>query len=472
MIFSLNAHNGETAASPCLVQIKYYSIQVGFTLFRIDVRYQNLTFIGEGTFGCVVSALDTTYNRMVAIKKIREPLLQRDTMKRVIRELKISTHCTGHENILSIYDVMVDPPDLPEFEDLYIVTSLFEASLGSVIRSNQHLTEQHYQYFLYQTLRGLKYIHSADIIHRDLKPSNLLVNSSCDLAICDFGSGRSTSYSTEDPLTRNVVDLFYRAPELLCDNPSYGKSVDIWSVGCIFAELITRVPFFKGENPSHQLKVILSKIDSPSDKERLKFIKNKNALNTVLNHNSDVSSVPHFGFNFPDGASYLILDLLKKMLQFCPEDRITADNALKHPFLQQLHEQNAGRNCSAIFNYSFQLPIQIRNAEDNSGLAQTSLASSVRSKSTSSSSSYSGSSNSGSSHSSGSSASTDSCCMDQDDLGDNPQSAEEIARKNFVINQMLRKETRLVVIHEVMKYRPVSQQMIAFVTYASDKYVA
>lgn len=469
MSFTLDAHGGETvASSPCLVQIKYYTIQVGFTLFRIDVRYQNLTFIGEGSFGCVVSALDTTYSRMVAIKKIREPLLQRDTMKRVIRELKISTHCTGHENIVSVYDVMVDPPDVPEFEDLYIVTSLFEASLGSVIRSNQNLTEQHYQYFLYQTLRGLKYMHSADIVHRDLKPSNLLVNSSCDLALCDFGSGRSTSYSTEDPLTRNVVDLFYRAPELLCDNSSYGKSVDIWSVGCIFAELITRVPFFKGENPSHQLKVILSKIDSPSNKERLKFIKNKNALNIVLSHNSDVSSVPHFGFNFPDGASYLILDLLKKMLQFCPEDRITADNALKHPFLQQLHTQNPDRNCSVIFNYSFQLPFQSKNADGrfNTELDQTTLASSVRSKSTSSSSSGSGSSNN-----SGSSASTDSCYMDQDDLADNVQNAEEIARKNFVIDQMLRKETRLVVIHEVMKYRPVSQQMIAFVTYASDKYV-
>jgi len=111
--------------------------------------------------------------------------------------------------------------------------------------TRQELTDQHFQYFLYQILRGLKYIHSGNVLHRDLKPSNLLVNSNCDLAVCDFGLARGFATEGEDTLTEYVVTRWYRAPELLCEAPHYGRAVDVWGVGCIFAELLVHDAFFQ-----------------------------------------------------------------------------------------------------------------------------------------------------------------------------------------------------------------------------------
>lgn len=109
------------------------------------------------------------------------------------------------------------------------------------------------QYFLYQILRGLKYIHSANVIHRDLKPSNLLLNANCDLKICDFGLARPTSEN--ECMTEYVVTRWYRAPELLL-NSDYTAAIDIWSVGCIFLELMNRRPLFPGRDHVHQMRLL------------------------------------------------------------------------------------------------------------------------------------------------------------------------------------------------------------------------
>lgn len=110
------------------------------------------------------------------------------------------------------------------------------------------------QYFLYQLLRGLKYIHSANVLHRDLKPSNLLLNANCDLKICDFGLARTTSET--DFMTEYVVTRWYRAPELLLNCSEYTAAIDIWSVGCIFMEIIRREPLFPGKDYVQQLTLI------------------------------------------------------------------------------------------------------------------------------------------------------------------------------------------------------------------------
>lgn len=111
------------------------------------------------------------------------------------------------------------------------------------------------QYFLYQILRGLKYIHSANVLHRDLKPSNLLLNANCDLKICDFGLARITSET--DFMTEYVVTRWYRAPELLLNSSEYTAAIDVWSVGCIFMELMDRKPLFPGRDHVHQLRLLL-----------------------------------------------------------------------------------------------------------------------------------------------------------------------------------------------------------------------
>lgn len=110
------------------------------------------------------------------------------------------------------------------------------------------------QYFLYQILRGLKYVHSANVLHRDLKPSNLLLNANCDLKIGDFGLARTTSET--DFMTEYVVTRWYRAPELLLNCSEYTAAIDIWSVGCILGEIMTRKPLFPGKDYVHQLRLI------------------------------------------------------------------------------------------------------------------------------------------------------------------------------------------------------------------------
>ena len=119
------------------------------------------------------------------------------------------------------------------------------------------LTEKHHEYFLYQLLRGLKYIHSAGILHRDLKPSNLLLNEDCDLQICDFGLARAQLSSETDDmitvtpnaiLTDYITTRWYRAPEVMTSWKEYTTAIDVWATGCIFAEMLLGKPLFPGQD--------------------------------------------------------------------------------------------------------------------------------------------------------------------------------------------------------------------------------
>lgn len=145
-----------------------------------------------------------------------------------------------------------------------------ETDLGAIIKSNQALTDEHIQFFLYQLLRGLKYIHSAGILHRDLKPRNLLVNTNCDLKICDFGLARADIpllQTNSVVLTDYITTRWYRAPEVLLSWKNYSKAIDIWSVGCILAEMMIRKPFFKGQESEEQLQIIIDYLGYPKDEE-------------------------------------------------------------------------------------------------------------------------------------------------------------------------------------------------------------
>ena len=135
-------------------------------------------------------------------------------------------------------------PSYGDFEELYIVLDYMDTDLHKIIYSSNVITDEHIQYFIYQILRGLKYIHSANVIHRDLKPSNILVNSNCHLKICDFGLARG--YQEADYLTEYVVTRWYRAPEIMCSSDAYDYKIDVWATGCILAELLMRNPIFPG----------------------------------------------------------------------------------------------------------------------------------------------------------------------------------------------------------------------------------
>ena len=320
---------------------KYHSVPLGRDAFYIDVRYSNLRPIGGGSYGVVCAADDAATGRRVAIKKIANVFGDLVDAKRILREIKLLRHFGRHENIVQVKDLVTVPPNTIDFQDVYIVTNLMESDLDRIITSRQALTNQHHQYFLYQILRGLKYIHSAHVLHRDLKPSNLLVNGNCDLAICDFGLARGVD-DEAGKLTEYVVTRWYRAPELLCEARDYGPPIDVWSVGCVFAEMLRRKPFFRGDTPQHQLETIVSVLGRPSPK----------ALAAVEHGCTDERH--EFKSYFPRDSSSTALDLLQQMLVFDPAERASVEQCLEHPYLSDLHGQMPEPLCEDAFDFEFE----------------------------------------------------------------------------------------------------------------------
>ncbi|VDL95959.1 unnamed protein product [Schistocephalus solidus] len=151
--------------------------------------------------------------------------------------------------IIDIRDVILVGNTLETMKDVYIVQTLMDTDLCKLLKA-QRLANDHICYFLYQILRGLKYIHSANVLHRDLKPSNLLINANCDLKICDFGLARMNDpeHDHNGILTEYVATRWYRAPEIMLNSKGYTRSIDVWSVGCIFAEMFDSRPLFPGKH--------------------------------------------------------------------------------------------------------------------------------------------------------------------------------------------------------------------------------
>lgn len=226
-------------------------------IFELPQRYEPIKMIGKGTYGAVVSANDKLGEKGVAIKKLSK-IDDIIDAKRVLREIVIMKNLK-HENILGLLDVVYIPKQDETLGDVYLVTELMETDLNKVIRSKQELSDEHISYFTYQILRAFKFIHSANIIHRDLKPSNILLTENWDLKLCDFGLSRNLSIQRGEDLTEYVVTRFYRAPEIMLSSHSYSSSVDVWSIGCTLAEIITGKVLFPGENYIEQVNIILEK---------------------------------------------------------------------------------------------------------------------------------------------------------------------------------------------------------------------
>ncbi|KAA8917712.1 hypothetical protein TRICI_000151 [Trichomonascus ciferrii] len=321
--------------------------------FTIDRRFQITKELGHGAYGIVCSAKYTgsPEGPGVAIKKVTNIFSKKILCKRALRELKLLNHFRGHKNITCLYDM--DIIDTTNFNELYLYEELMECDMHQIIRSQQPLTDAHYQSFIYQILVGLKYIHSANVLHRDLKPGNLLVNADCELKICDFGLARGFSYDPERNagfLTEYVATRWYRAPEIMLSFQSYTKAIDIWSVGCILAELLGGKPLFKGKDYVDQLNQILHILGTPTE-ETLRRIGSQRAQEYVRG----LPYMPKIPFQqlFPH-ANPEALDLLEKMLAFDPMDRITVQDALEHPYLRIWHDPSDEPVCQEEFDFSFE----------------------------------------------------------------------------------------------------------------------
>ncbi|GMR57577.1 hypothetical protein PMAYCL1PPCAC_27772, partial [Pristionchus mayeri] len=265
--------------------------------------------------------------KKLALKKMPHVFQNMCACRRVYREISM-LNSFQHDNVIGLVDV-IRPQNPNFFQEISVFTELMETDLHKIIVSPQELTVEHVKLFVYQILRGLKYLHSAHILHRDIKPANLLVNSDCCLKICDFGLARVWDEKENAEMTHEVVTQYYRAPELLMGARIYTDAIDVWSVGCIFAELMDRNILFQAPGPLDQLDKIIDLVGTPSTEDMVLACDGARAHVLQLPIKR-VDTRASFSKITKDD---LAIDLLSRLLAFNPDQRIDVSEALHHPFL-------------------------------------------------------------------------------------------------------------------------------------------
>lgn len=236
---------------------------------------------------------------------------------------------------------------------------LMDTDLHRVIYSNQPLTPEHQQYFLYQMLLGLNYVHSANVIHRDLKPANILVNKNCELKICDFGLARGFDVEDDPNLTHYVVTLWYRAPEVILTARDYSKAIDVWAIGCILAEIVARKPLFQGRDPRHQVELLVQAFGQPpaAEMEWLSGPANASALRFLKSIKGAAGGRKSWPMIYPQVKSSEwtpeLCDLLDGLLCFNPRKRLSVKAALQHPHLRELFDPADDVECPENVDWAF-----------------------------------------------------------------------------------------------------------------------
>ncbi|KAG5489949.1 hypothetical protein JKF63_00067 [Porcisia hertigi] len=319
-------------------------------------RYEIQTQLGQGAYGIVWRAVERKDNRIVALKKIYDAFQNSTDAQRTFREIMF-LHRLHHPNIIKLLHVHRAYND----RDIYLVFEYMETDLHVVIRANI-LEDIHKQFIIYQLLKTMKYLHSAEILHRDMKPSNLLVNSDCTMKVADFGLARSIlsleSEQTSRPvLTDYIATRWYRPPEILLGSTHYTKGVDMWSVGCILGELMLGKPIFPGRSTTNQLELICSVIGMPSAAD---VAATNSQFAQAMLRDIHLTHRRTFAELLPS-ASPDALDLIKRLMCFNPNRRLTAEEALKHPYVAAFHrpeeEPVAADPITILFPDNERLPL-------------------------------------------------------------------------------------------------------------------
>lgn len=320
--------------------------------------------------------------------------------KRILREIAILGKMS-HPNIVKLYDIPI-PASATEFDELCLVMEICDTDMKKLFRTDVTLSALQVNTLLYHTMRGLKYLHSAGIYHRDLKPANCLVDQDCSVKICDFGLARAVAVPAkhlgnlpddsegeegEDKkkpalarnLTKHVVTRWYRAPELILLQENYTEAIDIWSVGCIYAELLgmlegatkeDRSPLFPGSScfplsPDHkhktdykyhtrgkrdQLNMIFNLIGTPTEAEIEELLhRDTKTYIRCFKEREGEGFASRFPFSPPESQ-----DLLEKMLKFSFRARLSVKDCLDHPIFVELREKETEVEAPAVVRLDFE----------------------------------------------------------------------------------------------------------------------
>ncbi|XP_015913068.1 cyclin-dependent kinase 2 [Parasteatoda tepidariorum] len=289
--------------------------------------FGSLQKIGEGTYGVVYKATDINSKKVVALKKIRLKSETEGVPSTALREISLLKEL-DHPNVVRLEDVVYCN------QKLYLVFEFLDLDLKKLLdqQGNVGLSLDVAKSYLCQLLQGLAYCHARRVLHRDLKPQNLLVDKCGTIKLADFGLARGFTVPVK-AYTHEIVTLWYRAPEVLLGAKHYSMGVDIWSIGCIFAEMLTKRPLFPGDSEIDQLFRVFRTLGTPDEDSW-----------------PGCSELPDYKTTFPrwapqDVGTILPMlslegqDLLLKMLTYEPESRLPAKRALAHPFLRNILSQ-------------------------------------------------------------------------------------------------------------------------------------
>ncbi|KAL5760110.1 hypothetical protein ACOSQ2_018948 [Xanthoceras sorbifolium] len=296
-------------------------------------EFERLNKIDEGTYGVVYRARDKKTGEIVALKKVKMEKEREGFPLTALREINIllSFH---HPSIVDVKEVVVGS----SLDSIFMVMEYMEHDLKGLMEAlKQPFSQSEVKCLMLQLLDGVKYLHDNWVLHRDLKTSNLLLNNRGELKICDFGLARQYG-SPLKPYTRLVVTLWYRAPELLLGAKQYSTAIDMWSLGCIMAELLSKEPLFNGKSEVDQLDKIFRTLGTPNETIWPGFSKLSGVKVNFVKHQYNLlrKKFPATSFTGSPVLSDAGFDLLNKLLTYDPEKRITAEDALNHEWFREV----------------------------------------------------------------------------------------------------------------------------------------